>query len=137
MATGTAGSTAREYHQNMIHFLRKTITYADNGATITLGVLPAGSIVLPELSGAYVVTAFNGNATNTLDIGITGTLEKYGSDMALGTAGFIEVDVFTTSSASVGLTTADETILLTVVSTASASAGSAEVVLAFIPDTDG
>jgi hypothetical protein len=137
MATGTAGSTAREYHQNMIHFLRKTISYTDGGSTVTLGVLPAGAIVLPELSGAYVTTAFNGNSTNTLDIGITGTLEKYGSDMALGTAGFIEVDVFTTSSASVGLTTADETILLTVVSTASASAGSAEVVLAFIPDTDG
>jgi predicted RecA/RadA family phage recombinase len=137
MATGTAGSTAREYHQNVVHFLRKTITYADNGTTVTIGTLPSGALILPELSGVYVSTAFNGNATNTLDVGITGTLEKYSSDLALGTAGFIEQDVITTSSATVALLTSDETIVGVVTSTAAASAGSAEVIIAYIPDTDG
>jgi hypothetical protein len=137
MATGTAGSTAREYHHNVVHFLRKTITYADHGLTITVGTIPAGSIVLSELSGIYVTTAFNGNATNTCDVGITGTTTKYSSALALGTAGFIEQDVITTSAGTSHLTTADETIIATVISTASASAGSAEVVMAYIPDTDG
>jgi hypothetical protein len=137
MATGTAGSTAREYHQNVIHFLRKTITYLNDGQTITVGTIPSGSIILPELSGVYVTTAFNGGSTNTCDVGITGTTTKYSSALALGTAGFIEQDVYTTSSNTVALTTSDETIIATVVSTASASAGSAEVVMAFIPDTDG
>lgn len=137
MATNTAGSTARQFHQQMIHYLRKTITYADNGKTIAVGTIPAGAIVLPELSGVYVTTAFNGDTTNTVDIGITGTTQKYSSALALGTLGFIEQDVLTTSAASSLLTTADEAIIATVVSTASASAGSAEVVMAFIPDNDG
>lgn len=137
MATNTAGSTARQFHQQMIHYLRKTITYADNGKTIAVGTIPAGSIVLPELSGVYVTTAFNGDTTNTVDVGITGTTQKYSSALALGTLGFIEQDVLTTSAASSLLTTADEAIIATVVSTASASAGSAEVVMAYIPDNDG
>lgn len=137
MATNTAGSTARQFHQQMIHYLRKTITYADNGKTIAVGTIPAGSIVLPELSGVYVTTAFNGDTTNTVDVGITGTTQKYSSALALGTLGFIEQDVLTTSAASSLLTTVDEAIIATVVSTASASAGSAEVVMAYIPDNDG
>lgn len=137
MATNTAGTTARQFHQQMIHYLRKTITYADNGKTITVGTIPAGSIVLPELSGVYVTTAFNGDTTNTCDVGITGTTQKYSSALALGTLGFIEQDVLTTSANSSLLTTADEAIIATVVSTASASAGSAEVVMAYIPDNDG
>lgn len=137
MATNTAGSTARQFHQQMIHYLRKTITYADNGKTITVGTIPSGSIVLPELSGIYVTTAFNGDTTNTADVGISGSTQKYSSALALGTLGFIEQDVLTTSANSSLLTTADETIIATVTSTASASAGSAEVVMAFIPDNDG
>lgn len=137
MATGTAGSTAREHHQCMIHFLRKTITYLNDGQTVTVGTIPSGSIILPELSGVYVTTAFNGNATNTCDVGISGTTQKYSSALALGTVGFIEQDVITAASASVGLTTSDEVIIATVVSTASATTGSAEVVMAYIPDTDG
>lgn len=137
MATGTAGDSGRVHNVQCVHYLRKTITFADAGTTVTVGTIPAGSLVLPELSGVYVTTAFNGDTTNTCDIGISGTTEKYSSDLALGTVGYIEQDVITGSSASVGLTTAAETIIATVVSTASASAGSAEVIFCYIPDNDG
>jgi hypothetical protein len=137
MATNTAGDAGREFHTQQIHYLRKTITYLDNGTNVVVGTLPAGSLILPAVSGVYVTTAFNGNSSNVVDIGITGTLEKYASDLALGTLGHIELDVVTDSSGNSSLTTAVETILAGVISTASASAGSAEVVIAYIPDNDG
>lgn len=137
MATNTAGSNARQFHTQQVHYLRKTITYLDGGDTVTVGTIPAGSVVLPGLSGIAVTTAFNGDTTNTSDLGISGSTTKYASALALGTLGWIELDVITESSASSLLTTADETIIATVVSTASASAGSAEVIIAYIPDNDG
>ena len=137
MPTNTAGTVAREFHTQQIHYIRKTITFADNGATVTCGVIPSGSIVLSELSGVYVTTVFNGGSTNTCDVGITGSTTKYSSALALGTLGFIEQDVMTTSAATSHLTTADETIIATVISTAGATTGSAEVIMAFIPDNDG
>lgn len=137
MATNTAGSAARQFHHQMVHYLRKTITYADNGDTVIVGYLPAGAVVLPGLSAAMVSTAFNGDTTNTVDIGITGSTTKYASALALGTVGWIELDVITESAATSTLTTAVEEVIATVVSTASASAGSAEIVVAYIPDNDG
>lgn len=121
------------YHQHMVHYLRKDITYADNGKTVEVGTIPSGSLVLPAISGVYVTTAFNGDTTNTADVGITGTLEKYASDLALGTLGHIELDVITDASSNSSLTTADETIYSVVTSTASASAGAATIVMAYIP----
>lgn len=137
MATNTLGSVAREHPLQMVHYLRKTITFADDGDTIVVGYLPAGALVLPALSGAYVTTAFDGNATNTVDIGITGSTTKYASALALGTLGHIELDVITDASGNSSLTTAVEEVIATVISTASAAAGSAEIVIAYIPDNDG
>lgn len=137
MATNTAGDAGREHHLQMVHYLRKTITKDDAGTTVTVGVLPAGALVLPAISGVYVTTAFTGDTTNTVDIGITGSLEKYASDLALGTLGHIELDVITDASANSSLTTAAETILAGVVSTANPGAGSAEIIIAYIPDNDG
>lgn len=137
MPTGTAGSTARQYHQQMVHYLRKGITYSDNGLTVTIGIIPSGALVLPGLCGIAVTTAFDGNATNTSDIGISGTTTKYASALALGTLGWIELDVITEASGNSSLLTADETIIATVISTASATAGAAEVVMCYIPDNDG
>lgn len=135
MATNTAGSKARLYHTDQVHYLAKTITFADDGKTITVGTLPAGAVVIPGLSGIAVNTIFNGGSTNTCDIGITGSTQKYASALALGTLGWIETDVVTVSSESSLLATADETIIATVVSTANASTGSAIVMIAYVlPD---
>lgn len=132
MTTNTAGSTARLYHTHQVHYLAKTITFADDGKTVVVGTIPSGAVILPGLCGVAVNVAFNGGSTNTVDVGISGTLEKYSSDLALGTIGWIEQDVVTESSATRLDVTSDETILATVVSTASASAGSATVIMAYI-----
>ena len=138
MATGTAGTIARQYDAQAVHFLRKSIAYTDDGKTLTIGTIPSGATIIPDASGVHVVTAFNGDTTNTLDIG-------YSTDSGtnnLATA--LDINAATTfvpfdedGNANTCLLTADTIIQCYVVSTASASAGAAEVVIAYIPDTDG
>lgn len=125
---------AREYHTQQIHYLRKTITFADNGTTVTIGTIPAGSVLLKPISGVAVSVAFNGGATNTLDIGPS---TDSGTNLwmtvgALGAIAFVPLDEAVTNVVAV------ETIVQAyVVSTAAASAGSGEIIIAYIPDNDG
>jgi len=133
MATGTAGSAARDLNLQMVHYLRKSITYADNGTTVTVGTIPAGSVLVKPISGVSVSVAFDGNATNTLDIGPstdTGT-NLWMTIGALGSIAFVPLDEAVTNTVSV-----DTIVQAAVVSTASASAGTAEIIICFIPDND-
>lgn len=135
MATGTAGTTARKYPYQMVHYLRKSIDYTMNGTTVTIGIVPAGALILKPASGVAVTTAFNGNSSNVLDVGAStdsGT-NNLATQLALGTTTFVPLDE------AVGdyLVASDTTIQALVTSTASASAGAAEVIIAFIPDNDG
>jgi hypothetical protein len=133
MTTGTQGTAARQYSQQMVHYLRKGITYADDGKTVDIGTLPDGAIILKPLSGVAVNVAFNGGTTNTLDIGPStdsGT-NLWGTLLALGTIAFVPLDEAVTL-----LVSGDTKVQAKVVSTASASAGSAEIIIAYIPDND-
>lgn len=134
MATGTAGTTARKYPYQMIHFLRKSIAFGDNGTALVVGVIPAGSLILKPASGVHVTTVFNAGSGNVLDIGTSANDDLFGTDLALGTATFVPLDE------NVGgyLVTDDTTITATVaLSGTAATTGAGEVVIAFIPDTDG
>ncbi len=137
MTTGTAPKNppARHFAAPVVQYLRLDITYADDGKTLTVGTLPAGAIILGEISGAYVSTIFNGNATNTVDIGAsddTGT-NNFGTAMSLGAVAFVKLDELGTF----GYVVSSETkVVALVTSTATASAGVATVVIAFIEDND-
>lgn len=125
----------RQYSQQVVHFLRKGITYADDGKTIVIGKIPSGSVIIKPMSGVHIKTVFNGNSSNVLDIGAStdsGT-NNFATQLALGTATFVPMDE------AVGdfIVTADTTVSMLVTSTASASAGEAEVFVCYIPDTDG
>lgn len=125
---------ARQYHQQVVHFLRKSITFANNGKAVTVGKIPAGSLILRPVSGVHVTTAFNAGSTNVLDIGSSDNDDLFGTDLALGTTTFVPVDE------TVGgfLVASDTTITATVaLSGTAATAGAGEVVIAYIPDTDG
>lgn len=127
--------TPRQYHQQMVHFLRKSIAYTDNGSTLVIGTIPAGSLIVKPMSGVHVTTAFNGNSSNVLDIGAstdTGT-NNFATQLALGTATFVPMDEVVGDF----LVTQDTTVSMLVTSTASASAGAGEVIVCYIPDTDG
>src|SRR3990167_6144376 len=131
MATGTAGGTARQYHTQQVHYLRRDITYLEDGDTVVVGKIPAGSVILKPASGVNVSTVFDGNATNTLDIGASddsGT-NNFATALALGTADFVPLDVTGTYHVA-----ADTTISALVTSTASAAAGVGQIIIAYIPD---
>ncbi len=133
MATNTAGTSARKFSLQAIHYLRKRITYANDGQTVDIGTLPDGALILKPLSGVAVNVAFNGGATNTLDIGPstdTGT-NLWGTLLALGTIAFVPLDEAVTL-----LVSGDTKVQAKVVSTASASAGEAVIVIAYIPNND-
>lgn len=96
MGTNTAATAAQKYHQNMVHYLAKEFTFADDGSDLTLGYIPAGSIVLR--GGVAVITAFNAGSTNVLDIGTAADPDGFATDLALGTVGVIVADEMATSN---------------------------------------
>lgn len=134
MATGTAATTARQYHQQMIHYLRRGITYLDDGTTVTVGTIPAGSLIVKPISGVAVTTVFNAGTTNVLDIGPStdASTDLWATDLALGAVGFAPLDEAITN-----LVTVDTIVQAAVDLTGTAAtAGAAEIVIAYIPDND-
>ncbi len=121
MATNTAGDVAQEYPQNLVHYLAKTVTYSDNGTAKTLGVIPAGAVVIR--GGVAVTTAFNAGTSNVCDIGTLGDDDGFATDLALGTIGVIVADEMATSNDT--LSTSAITVTATVaLSGTAATAGS-------------
>lgn len=126
--------SARQYHTQQVHYLRKTVGYADNGTALTVGEIPSGSLIIKDASGVHVTTAFDAGTTNTLNVGTSADDNLFGTLLALGTTTFVPLDE------AVGgyLVTSDTTITATVVLTGTAAtAGSGEVVICYIPDNDG
>lgn len=128
---------AKQYHTDQVHFLRKAITFADDGETVSLGWLPAGATVIR--GGAAVTTAFDGDTTNDVDLGFRnagdGTADdtdEFGTSLALGTAGVIVADEMATAGDNTFPEGAE--VVGVVVSTASATAGAAVLFVEYIVD---
>lgn len=133
MASGTAGTNAREYPQQMIHYLRKSITHLDNGRTVDVGRLPAGAVMVKPISGVQVNVAFNGDTTNTLDIGPS---TDAGTNLWM-TIGSLASIAFVPLDEAVSMIVAIDTLVQAkVVCSASASAGQGEIIIAYVPDND-
>jgi hypothetical protein len=136
MATGTAGTAARQYHTQQIHYIRKGITFADRATTVVVGVLPAGSVILPAISGVYVQTVFNAGTNNRLDVGAsddTGT-NNYATLLTLLGIGYVALDEMAVASP---VLAADTTVSAYVdVTGTTPTTGAAEIVIAYIPDND-
>lgn len=127
------GSDARQFHTQQVHFLRKSVSFADAGVALTVGKLPAGATILKPLSGVNVDVAFNAGSTNVIDIGTTANDDLYGTDLALGSITFVPVDEAVAMTVS-----AETTITATVAMTGTAAtAGNGEIVICYVPDTDG
>lgn len=132
MPTNTPGSEARDLGIQAVHYLRKTVTFADDGVAVDVGVLPAGATIVKPMSGAAVVTAFNAVTTNTLNVGTTADDNLYGTLLAVGATDFVPLDEVVSYRVE-----ADTTITATVVLTGgSESAGEAEVVICYTVDND-
>ncbi len=126
-------SVARQYHQQMVHYLRKTVGFADDGTELTVGVLPAGATMIKPMSGVSVNTAFDAGTTNTLNIGTDADDDLYMTLGAIGSIAFVALDEAVSMTVA-----ADTTITATVVLTGTAAtAGEAEVIVAYTVDNDG
>lgn len=125
---------ARLYSSQQVHYLRKTVTFADNNTTVTVGVIPAGSVLLKPISGVSVTTVFNAATTNTINIGPStdaGT-DLWATLLALGTLGYVPLDEPVTN-----LVTVDTIVQAAVLLTGTAATtGSAEITICYIPDND-
>lgn len=135
MATGTAGTTARTFHQQMIHYLRRDISPSDAATTVVVGKIPAGSIILEAISGVYVSEVFNAGTNNRLDIGAStdsGT-NNYATQLTLLGIGMIELDEL----AATVMVSADTTISAYVdVTGTPAETGAASILIFYVPDND-
>lgn len=136
MATNTAGTTARQTHLQVVHYLRKAITKANAATTVTVGIIPAGAIIMHPISGVYVTEVFNAGTNNRLDIGAStdsGT-NNFGTLLALTALGIVPLDEGTALSPKV---TVDTTIQAYVdVTGTTATTGAATIVIAYVLDND-
>ena len=83
-------AVAQQYHQNLVHYLRKEVNYNDPGiaAGVVIGRLPAGAQVTQAL--ARVRTTFNAGTTNVLTVGTNASSYDNifaAADIAEGSAG--------------------------------------------------
>lgn len=75
-----------------IQYIRKDFTFADNGAVLKVGTLPAGAVIAKAISGVNISTVFNAGTTNVLDVGSSDNDDLFGTDLALGVVGLIPLD---------------------------------------------
>lgn len=133
MTTQTPGTTAREYALEMVHFIRKKITFSNYGSVITVGTVPGGSVI--NGGGVQIQTAFNSSGTDLLDVGTLADDDGLATDLTLAAVGFLALDEL---AATTNLyLTADTVITCTPAqSVADATAGIAHVIVTFIPNID-
>jgi hypothetical protein len=135
MVTGVQGTVARSYHQQMVHYLRKGISYLDKGATLDVGIIPAGALISFPVSGLYVTQIFNGTA-NALNIGASTDpgQDNYGSALALTALGIVPLDEGVNISPMV---TGDTKVQVNLAGlTGAPTTGQAEIIIGYIPDND-
>lgn len=136
MATNTAGVDARQAPWQMVHYMRKTVSYSDTG--ISTGVpfkhyLPSGASIMYVM--VKVKTAFNAASTNVLTVGYNST--SYDNMVAAA-----DVDESATEASMVlrgaDLTvSSDQRVYIKYTQTGdAATTGSAEVVIAYVPSND-
>jgi hypothetical protein len=124
----------RQFHQQMVHYIRKTISYT-NTTAVTVGKIPAGSVIVTSMSGIVVTTAFNDSGTDVIDVGYStdsGT-NNLATAVDVSALGFKPLDEAVADQ----LLAADYEIKAVFTGqNGNASAGAGEVVICYIPDND-
>jgi hypothetical protein len=136
MATNTTGTVAREYDMQVLHFIRRAISFdtplISTDDTILVGVLPAGAVIYDGI--VKVTTAFNAATTNYINVGVVG------DDDGIVDQGDLDLTAVEWQSSRRGcdLTlTSDTPVYVTYDQTGTAATtGAAEIIVAYIPDND-
>ena len=128
MATGTVATVARKYHEDLVHYVSVPIVYTT--LAYNVGVLPAGALVVPSLSGVYVTTAFVGGIPQMLDIGTASDSDDFATALVITSKGYKVIDEVATAVEM--YMTADSTVTGTLSAGATPSAGAGYVVVAYV-----
>ena len=132
-------NSAQQYHLNVVHVLRKNITFADMGDTVSLGWVPAGAVV----SNAYIVvdTAFNSGTTATANMGFRnagdGTsddVDEFMTAVSVAAAGKAAADEIDASVADLYFPEGAELVVALAETGATATAGNAFAVVEYTVD---
>ncbi len=127
MATGTLGTSARDYHTRQTSFLSWAINNANfpAAATIKIGTIPMGGVALRAGFGTTVV--FNNVTLNQLSIGKTAS----GAELVASTVGLAALgrtDLAVPIAAASGPFAADQDVYVTNTSTGGGQTTGAGVV---------
>lgn len=131
MATGTAGSDARQYHTKQVHYLTANVTVSDEDRSISMGKIPAGAIV--TACRVAVFTAFNNSGNDYVKVGHADDDDEFAASVDVSSVG-VKLPTTLATATEVKFSTDKEIFCMYEgSSTADASpAGSATVVLEYI-----
>jgi len=126
MATGTVATTARKYHEDLVHYVVAPVAYTT--LTGTIGKLPAGAMVID--AGFLVTTAFAGGTPQTLDMGTTDDPDGFATALVITAKGKKPADELATSDDL--YMTADTNVTYTLSAGATVSAGAGYAYVSYI-----
>jgi hypothetical protein len=119
---------ARDIGYGVVQFIRKRLTFEDNGKAVVVGTVPAGALILKALSGAHVNVVTNAGTNNLMNIGTTADDDLYGTSLSTAAIAFVPLDEAVSMYAS-----SDTTVTATLALTGTAATtGDIEVVIAFV-----
>ena len=132
-----AKTTPRVFHQQMVHYIRKTVNFNDTGigTSVYAGTLPNGAQIIDAVTN--VETAFNAGSTNVLTAGITGAgyTDIIGSaDVTEATPGGYRAAILTAGTKMA----ADSDVFVRYTQTGgAATTGKATIVITYAVNNDG
>ncbi len=135
MATGTLGTSPRDYHTRQTHYISAVVTGTNfqTGLTpIKLGTIPAGSVI----TGASMVNrfGFNGTTDNNVRIGTNVSAAVIAADIAAIQSGGAAVGLtnFTLASSSSLAVIVDTDVYASIVQAAAGTTGQGVVFVSYV-----
>lgn len=126
MPTGTAATSARKYHQDVVHTISVPIVFST--LTYNVGVLPAGALVVDGF--VHVTQAFAGGTPQTIDVGIGSDPDDFATALVITSIGRKQFDELATATDLYMLT--DTTVTATLSAGVTPTAGAGFVVVEYI-----
>ena len=138
MTTGTPGTTARQLPYQVVHTLRIKVNYNDAGIAAGVGKqwLPKGAIITS--TSVQVGTAFNAGTTNVLTVGTNaGNYDNIVAAADADETALAITNAIKPTGTALGPLAADARVFVKYTQTGTAAtAGSATVLIHYVPDTD-
>jgi hypothetical protein len=138
MTTGTPGTTARQLPYQVVHTLRIKVNYNDAGIAAGVGKqwLPKGAIITS--TSVHVGTAFNAGTTNVLTVGTNaGNYDNIVAAADADETALAITNAIKPTGTALGPLAADARVFVKYTQTGTAAtAGSATVLIHYVPDTD-